>query len=454
MSLADVVNVQVVLGTSTPSLPGFGVPLLLAQHSNFAERRRVYTDPADMLTDGFLSSDQVYLDALRLMSQAKKPRRFMVGRRETPVALVVTLTVGGTADGTYTVTLNDNDIGDPQEFSFAAVGQTATQIRDALVAAINGGTAKVTAAPDAADTLTLTADTAGIPFVASLESPGSDLTQAVTTPNVGIPEDLQAVTELDPDWYCLLIPERDNQSILTAAQVIEAQRRMFAAQSGDANIVDLAPGTPSSDVAARLAALGYARTHLWYEPDASDSLAAAIVGRMLPEIPASNTWKFKQLSGVAATALTDTQLLNLRGDPQGASQGKAANAYVPLAGLSITQEGTVASGEFIDVIRGVDKLVSRIQFLTLSLQVSEPKVNYDNRGIGLLSGKVREAIEESTREGLLAVDPAPEVVSPNALDIASVDKATRALSGSNAITFSATLAGAIHANEVTGTISA
>lgn len=456
MALSDVVNVNVSISSSSVSLPGFGVPMVLSVHSNFAERLRYYTAAADMLTDGFLTTDQAYVDALAMFSQNPRPRRVAIGRRATAVAQVSRVTVVGNGDGNYTVSIDDNGLLGSVDYTFAASSNTVEQIRDGIKALIDAGSQDVSTASVSTDAIDITADTAGIPMIIAVASPASDMTLAVQTANVGIPEDLQAITDEEPDWYMLDIVERDPQHILTAAKEIEAQRRMFGAQSNDAAILSAAydVGTPEADIASKLKSLNYARTHLWYHPTDTEALVASVMGRCLPETPASITWKFKELAGISSTVLTDTQLSNLRGDPQSSGQGKCANAYTPLAGRDFTQEGTVSSGEFIDVIRGIDKLVSRIQALQLGAFLSSPKVPYDNTGIPQIEASVRSAIVESQREGLLAIDPVPVITSPDALDIDSGTKATRALSGSNAITFTATLQGAVHAVEVTGTVSA
>lgn len=448
MSLDDVVNVTISIESAAVSLPGFGIPMLLGVHSEWGERLRYYTDTAGMLADGFLATDQIVIDAGVIMSQNPRPQRFAVGRRATPVAQVVRVTVTGNADGTYTIALNSNTLNGSVDFSYAAVGKTITEIRDALLGLINAGTEPVTAAAVSTNAIDLTADVAGIPFLVGLTAPSSGMTQASQTANVGIPEDLAAIIDYQPDWYGLLITERDDQHLITAAKAIESVRRQFAGQSNDPAIVSgpYDSGDTSTDVASFLKGLGLARTHIWFHEDDTEALAAAVFGRMLPTIPGNATWKFKELVGVTARAYTDNELANIK--------SKSANGYRPLAGRKTTFEGTVAMGEFIDVIHGADKLHSRIQALAFGTFMSSPKVPYTDPGIGQLEGASRTAVEESTREQFIAKDPAPVFTSPLAADITSGDKATRRLVGGNAIRFSAPLAGAIHAAEFVGTVSA
>ena len=146
-----------------------------------------------------VSTDEIYIALEALFAdhprQLFKPAYAVVIKRATPVAQVITVTVGGNADGDYTDTIND------VPFTVAAVGQTATQIRDSMGALIEAGTEPVTAAPHAdPDKYTLTSDVAGLPFTSVLASPSDVLTQVTTTPNTGMAEDLAAAEAEDRTW--------------------------------------------------------------------------------------------------------------------------------------------------------------------------------------------------------------------------------------------------------------
>ncbi len=305
----------------------------------------------------------------------------------------------------------------------------------------------------------LTADQAGIPFTVALTSPASSMTQTTPTANHGIGEDLAAITAFQPDWYCLLIPQRDAATIYTAAEAVEAQRRIFLAQSNDASIL-ATPYNPTNvgygaDIASRLKGQERARTSLWYQSLSSGALAAAVVGRCLSEIPSSITWKFKQLVGVAGDIFTDTQMFNLR--------SKNANAFRVEAGLGFTFEGTVAEGEYLDVIHGIDKLYSKIQELQMLSFLRAKKIPFNQPGINTLAAGVTAAINESVRDGLVDTQrvlsdgtvqiPAFTVTPPNILDIDSTARGTRLIPSGNPITFEGKLAGAIHAESITGVLS-
>ena len=73
MPLSDIVNVQITVQSGALTLPGFGRPLVLPPSVPFAERLKIYSDPDEALADGFLTSDQAYLELVALFSQNPRP---------------------------------------------------------------------------------------------------------------------------------------------------------------------------------------------------------------------------------------------------------------------------------------------------------------------------------------------------------------------------------------------
>lgn len=358
---------------------------------------------------------------------------------------------GGGADGNYTVQIGT------LPFTHPAVSQTATQIRDALITLINAATVTtgVTAAPGlAADTIDLTSIAL---FTLTLASPGSVMTSSLRTLNGGVPEDLAAITDENADWYALLLSDRADAPILSAARAIETQRRIYLAQSSDAAIVDTPfDAVVHPDIASKLKALALARTAVFYTATDTNDLAAGIAGLQLPKTPASSTWKFKTVAGVLVDAFTATQLVNIK--------GKDANGYREVAGRNMTFEGTVAEGEFLDVIRGIDKLNQDIQANVFGTLLKNEKIDFTNPGIQLIAADVTAGLLTSVSAGLIATSrpnaitgdeetPAFTVTPPNVADISSADRENRIIPSTNPIVFEGTLAGAIHAVNVNGTLS-
>lgn len=459
MDLNNVVNLQITVVSSALKSVGFGTPLLLPTTvpGGFTERLRYYSDPADMVTDGFATTDWAYVEAVAIASQSPHVDRWAVGRRLAAVAQSQVFTLPANPDDsvTYAVTING------QTIPTAALDGTSTtaELLTALIAAINGNAdiaAVVTAAASGAD-LIVTSDIAGVPFTYAVAGSNVALiTLGAAVANVGIADDLTAITLYQPDWYCLLLEKRD-RNILVAAAAIEAQRRFFVAQCNDAEILSnpYDAADTDTDLFSELKALGYHRTLPIYCADDAVAMDGAVVGRCLAPIPGSINWKFKQLAGVSAATLNTTELTNLL--------SKNGNALVTCSSVSIFIEGTAASGRFIDVTHGVDKLYVRMQTLVFSALLAAPKVPFTQPGLDALASPMRAALAESASDGVVATSrtladgtiqaPAFTVTPPLITAIPASDREARRIPSSTPYRFEATLAGAINSLRIVGTVS-
>lgn len=458
MALTDIISVNVSVANAALTAAGFGVPLILGDTDAISpDRYRLYTSLSAMLEDGYLVTSPEYLEAVSLLSQAKRPRFFLVGLRTTPVAQVTTVEVVGFGDGNYTITIDGVD------YTYAATSDSAADIRDALVALIEGTDLVVNAAAGGGTTLTLTAISDGHAFDVAVVSPADDMTAEVTTANHGAVEDLGDIAEAGAAWYCTIDSSRDDATALEIAAWTESFRpsKIFQPQSNDADAPASAyDSVTPDDLAETLRSLGYRRTGLWWHDDDAECVAASICGAMLPLAPGSESWAIKQLVTVTPTlgvglydalAISESQKANLIGAGPGPG-GKHANIYYAITDeLSITARGTMANGEWIDQVRFVDWLEANIAAKIANLQLNNAKIPFTDQGIAMIASCVHAALQEGQDVGGIASDPKYVVTAPLALDVSAEDRANRVLP---AIEFTARLAGAIHEVTISGSVSA
>ncbi|GAF85767.1 unnamed protein product, partial [marine sediment metagenome] len=132
--IRDFVQIDITKETAKITKTGFGTPLLLGPHSLFPNRARIYTDPADMLTDGFLTTDDLYKAALKTMSQELSPPSYKIGRKLDDVNSKATLAFTGTpSGGTWTL---DVGIGDATPVTTGAITYVGDDDSTAIVTAI------------------------------------------------------------------------------------------------------------------------------------------------------------------------------------------------------------------------------------------------------------------------------------------------------------------------------
>ena len=306
----------------------------------------------------------------------------------------------------------------------------------------------VTAVDNADGSFEVNADVAGTGFnivVIPLEAMAllKGLIIGPYVPSVPIVTDLVSIQNVNDDWYALALLDRTVATVESVAAWIETQVKIFGTASSDLNIINQEAGVDTTSIAAVFNNLGYVRTFVMYHQDAAlDFPECAWFGNVLPTQPGSETWKFKTLASISYSSLDSTQETN--------AFDKEANTYEYVGGVGITQNGTMAQGEFIDIIRGVDWLTSTIQTYVYSVLVNSLKVPYTNAGITAIESQIRRALTLGVSNNFIASEPPFEIFVPNALDVPAIDKANRILRN---VTFNATLAGAIHATFITGTVS-
>ncbi len=431
-SLDNIVQVTIDAHTTTPTQVGFGKPLIVGFHTHFPERVREYTSLAGMLGDGFATSGSLYRAAAAVVARDPRPVSLLIGRLTSGSVKTLDLTPVVQNTHVYIVSVN----GTAHTFTSDA-NATAAEIVDGLVTAINGGAqASVVTASNVSNVLHIVGDVAGVQY--SIDAAAEDFAVQNNTPDSsGIAAQLAAISVVDDSWYALIMDSNGEAEILAAAAYIETVTKIFVAVTGNADVLTNA----STDVGSDLEAAAYDRTALMFSRHPDTYPNAAWVGKMLPDVPGSSTWKFKTLAGQTVDSFTATERTNM--------SNKQVNFYESIAGVNITAEGEMASGEFIDVTILVDWLKARIQESVFSAAVNVKKIPFTDAGIALIESAIRGRLAEGISNGGL-VAGTEQVIVPKAADVSPADRAARRLTG---ITFQAQLAGAVHSVVISGTVT-
>lgn len=264
-------------------------------------------------------------------------------------------------------------------------------------------------------------------------SPSSVFVAPLTGGDYG--DSIQDAFDASKDWYAVIIQSRLEADILDAAAKVETIDRLLLACSNDAAVT----ASSSGNVLADLKAANYDRTSYLWSDDQANYPEAAWAGVMLPKDPGSATWMFKTLTGITADDLTTTEQNNVLNEN--------GNTYQTIGGVSITREGKVASGEYLDVIRGIDWLKARIEEDIYQRLVNVDKVPFTDAGIAIIDNILRERLQDAVDQGVLA---SFTVSVPTAASVSAANKAARTLPD---VDFTGVLAGAIHKVEINGTVS-
>lgn len=387
------VVVNVVNQSYTTELEFFGVPLIVGTVSSdvaalMTERAFTVTPnnyKTALAAKGFVSTDAHWKHCAAIFAQtdaASPVTSVVIGRRATPVAKVITITVGGNADGNYSIQI------DAGPYLYAAVGKTQTQIRDALLALLAGDTV-ATAASVGANQITLTAIAVGLDFSTTLASPGDVMTQAVSTPNTGIYEDLDAIKAEDFSWFGIIETAHSKAAILDGARWASEYPVKFFAETNDAAVKTNAAG----NVAAALKSKSYKNTSLRYHHTGSELYTAALVGRCLGYDVGRIQWSHRQLVGITArnygaeSGVVEAFELNYVGRYDTEGRGRSLYNYTCDGGF-IEME----IGRWVCRARVQDRLLTRLAENDITAYTTE-------EGVASGAAWIREALNELATGG-------------------------------------------------------
>ncbi len=545
--LKDIVQINISRETARISRVGFGTPMILGEHARFTDRVRTYTNPEDMLVDGFLPTDNHYEAALALMSQEYSPTEFKVGRKLGDVnAMQKIVFTGIPTAGTWTITVGAETTAtlnsDASTIDVTVALQALTAITTVtVIGTMTTGFTVLVVDPALTAVSTFTVDISSLTGVTAVAVTVLQAGSAVETWKVALAAVRNESADGDDDWYALGILSRTVADIQDMAEEIEAATppKMFFIASQDSDI----KGSGSSDIGTWLKNNSFDRTSLiylssagqnakqkiefvgtpsagtWtitldtettgtiaYDADAAGVKAAlellvgvnevtvtgsmaagfeveftgidalhpfttftvdissltgvtdstitvqqigsigcaefAWMGGQLPFDPGSITWKFKSLVGITPDDLTSTEIVNLI--------AKYVNFYEIVANISmVTSQAVVASGEYVDTMRGSDWLGQRMAERIFIRLANALKVPFTIHGLESIATDVRAQLQQGIDRGFL-VEGSMVVNVPDIDDIDPADKADRFFQGT---TFSAQLAGAIHKVKVVGKLT-
>jgi hypothetical protein len=432
MGIAEIVNVSITADTARVTRVGFGKGAIMTYHTRFVELWREYGGLDGMVVDNFSSSDAAYLMAQAYFSQEPRPETVVIGRCATSVVPTKVLTITNATEGNHILLSIKTSAGVQADIDYTILaGATTTTVATAvelLIEAVTG----IASSSSGAD-ITITGDTGTYFWIYDQQY----CTLDDTTGDASIDDDLTALELDNPDWYAVMIATESESNADDVAAWVETRDKLFIAQTSDA--LELTSG---GTLMSGWESASYDNSACIYTKNASNFVACGWVGKLLPKDPGSATWSLKTIDGAVADALTTTEKTFITDD-----QG---NHYTEVAGVSITRNGTVGSGKFIDVRMGIHWLKARIAERVFTLLASSDKVPYTDPGVAMVVAEIRAQLRDAVNRGVLAADPAPTVTAPRVADIDVANRAARLLPD---IKFAGTLAGAIHKTNIAGVLS-
>lgn len=423
--LDSIVQILISRGSTPIATASFEIPMILTQHTAFAQRARVYNNLTSVAAD-FGTASNTYLMASKVFGQSTVgavPPSVVIGRRQVDS---VTGSVTTLSDNTvYSVIING--------ITYSVTSgedATASQIATALDTAV-GTLAGINFVVDG-DTFTVSVATPGTGWSVRTSS---NLTLTQSAPTESWVDAMERVIEVNDTWYALIAETHVQADVLALANAIQARRKIFGTSTSDSNFES------GTHIGQQLSDDGLGRTFWIYTAEADqDYPEAAWIGAQLPYTPGSNDWAFKRLAGVTVSNVTDNarNLIN----------GLNGNYYTTIAGVNVMQTGDMADGLPIDETILVDWIYARLQEAIFFRLINTLKIPLTNPGLAIIENEIRTVLARAEENN--GIDVGWRVIVPDVLDIPETMRAQRT---AGTFQFQARLAGSIRRVLINGFLS-
>ncbi len=422
VALSYISNITVTRTTSALVGSTFGVTAFGCYHTAFASRYRDYTSDAAVATDFTDASHPVRVASSTFFGTSGHPPKLRILRFANVPTRTYRVTPTAANTKAYKVKVNGTEV------TYTSDGTaTVAEITAGLTSAINGLAISGVTATDGT-TYVQVAGTAGTWFTIELTSTRDDgqMTIECQTADPGMAADLTACLAESKSFNGLVIAELSKACITATAAWVESNKKLFAPSTLDTAVLNNTAG----NTALTLKTSAYDRSiTAFYASNASSSFPSiAMFANFFAATPGSRVAYYRPLNGLTAQNITDTE--------QGNLDANNVHYVAEIGGVNRSFGGKVASGEWIDVIYGIDYYADRelVRFGQILLN-STNKVDYTDAGISLFESAMRATFEEALANKFARLDTTTygdfgyKVVVPALSSVATNDIATRTLTG-------------------------
>lgn len=436
MGIEQIVDVEVSIAQAATAQQSFNRALILGDHETPTDLIKLYASMAAVAAD-YAAETPEYKAANALFNQNPSVEDVIIGAI-LPIPQVTQVVITNSASSasidfqvnseTIINIPTTTDVEADTEALYAAVNAASESIASAQYVNEGDHAQGIYIMASAAFTLTISGHGGSTASQNTVQERSLDVT---TTLN-----NIFQSGDLGKSWYALALAVSAQQNVLDAAAWTEANKRIFAIAMDDA----AAKTSATDDTLSLLKNLGYLRTLFQYTDELAEHPDAAVLGFALAHEPGSITLCNKTLQGVSSDVLTDSE--------QGYLDGKNGNYYISLAGAGRERVGRMVNGQWLDVVMGVDWIVSDMTLNIFNLLAMQDKVPFTDAGIDLVVAQVRLTLQKAVAQGILA---SFTITAPKAADFSAAEKQSRVLTG---VEFTGVLAGAIQKTIIRGVVTA
>lgn len=447
-NISRIIDCQISLNTAGVSSMGFSTLMVVGPHAYTADRVLSVGSSDELLELGFKSDDAIYIAVNDALSQTPRPKQVKVGRFQCDsvrLSMVGTASAGVVFSATITI-VDEKGVSATETVSYNAIGDDTTDVvLKGLASSMSGSSAFKASVSE--EQLVIKANDPNLNFGIEVNS---NLKIYSFEPVVSsVADNMALICATDDDFYGIVYVSRKPEDIISMADWCESHTKLYGTAISEEGCKN---GGVSTDTGSKLMNGNYFRTFWYYHANAdTDYPEAAIMARCFAVYPGGETWANKRLGGIITDKLKENEYQ--------AITKKNGNTFEPFRNLSITQNGKVAAGEWIDVIRFRDWLVETIQTEEFTMLINRDKLPYTDSGIAMAESVLEKVLALGQKRGGIAPTEYDAegnknvgyyISVPLASEISANVKSQRVLQD---VSFTARLAGAIHAVEIKGSLT-
>lgn len=247
-----------------------------------------------------------------------------------------------------------------------------------------------------------------------------------------------SISKENNDFYGVIITSKKADDQLAIAELVEVDQKLFGCTSNDKYIL---VANSDTHVLHKAHSKKYQRSIIGYHGDATSYPEAAWMGLLFSYETGSATWAFKALRGIKPDNLTTSE--------REAITLKCGNYFISFGANNIAMDGRCVSGQWIDIVQGIDWLTNTLKVAIANVFTTAAKVPYTTEGIAILENMIRFSLSEAAKRQIIDTNSI-EIFVPKIADIAPEVRGSRILPD---VRFEARLTGAVHKVKISGTVS-
>lgn len=191
-------------------------------------------------------------------------------------------------------------------------------------------------------------------------------------------------------WEFLVLPDASNDELTAAANFVETQGSKFLiADSDDTNQLANLEGLSRSIL-----------TQSSHDQGEPSYLPADLIGNVASKTVGSQTWNLQ--GGLKHTTPQDQ--LMFQGDQLKPLRDMQVITYAYQEGLPATTSGKTASGQYIDILHGVDWIRSELKARITAKMIELGKVPFDVNGINVVTSVADGVMTDAFDNGIIALN--------------------------------------------------